>query len=306
MTATTPLIPAHVLSYAERGADWASWVDRLPGLVSGLLDEWELTVDGESMYGECAVVVPVRTRDDVPGALKVGWPHWEADHEHLALRLWAGQGSVLLLRADPHRSALLLERLEPVDLTAIDDIEACEVVAGLYSRLHRRATAEFRPLSPICADWAVRLTKIPTGAGLPPRYVEQATALAKDFAADSTTDGRLIHTDLHYFNVLRAGREHWLAIDPKPLSGDPSHEIAPLLWNRWDEMVATGNLRDCLRRRFFTVVDIAGFDEERAKAWVVLRMIVNAMWEIEDPSPDPVEGAEWITTCVTIAKAMTD
>ena len=42
-------------------------------------------------------------------------------------------GAVRLLRADPHRRALLLERLHHDDLTSVGDLEACEVVAGLYA-----------------------------------------------------------------------------------------------------------------------------------------------------------------------------
>jgi streptomycin 6-kinase len=306
MSAAAPLIPAELSAYADRGPAWADWLARLPVLTAGLLHEWRLQVDGPSMSGHCALVVPVRTDADAPAVLKVGWPHWEADHEHLALRFWNGNGAVQLIRADPHRSALLLERLEFADLSTVGVLDACEVVAGLYRRLHRPATAEFRTLSSLCEDWKHRLAALPTGSGLPPRYVDQATSLASSFAVDPATDGRIVHTDLHYFNVLRGRREPWLAIDPKPLSGDPAFEIAPLLWNRLDEAAAAGRVRDEIRARFFTVVDAAGFDEERAKAWVVLRMIVNAMWEIEDPSPDASETADWITTCVTIAKAMTD
>lgn len=298
-------IPARVLSYAARSPEWAGWVDRLPRLASSLLDEWELTVDGASMYGECALVLPVVTASGEASVLKIGWPHWEAEHEHLALRYWNGDGAVRLLRADPHRSALLLERLEPIDLTTIDDIEACEVVGALYAGLHRPATAEFRSLSPLCADWARRLRSLPTGA-LPPRYVEQAAAILDDFAADDATDGTIIHTDLHYFNVLRGRRRPWLVIDPKPLSGDPAYEVAPMLWNRWDEVVASGNVREAVRQRFFTVIDAAGFDEERAKRWVIARMIVNALWEIEVPDLADDRASDWITDCITIAKAMDD
>ncbi len=32
---------------------------------------------------------------------------------------------------------------------------------------------------------------------------------------------RLLHWDLHYENVLGSERAAWLAIDPKPLAGDP-------------------------------------------------------------------------------------
>jgi streptomycin 6-kinase len=299
-------IPARVLSYAERGPLWADWIAGLRGLTTGLLDEWGLSIDGASMHGECALVMPVLTAGEERAVLKVWWPHWEAEHEHLALRLWGGHGAVRLLRADPRRSAMLLERLDPSDLTTIDVLEACEVIGGLYSRLHRPATSEFRTLSGLCLDWARRLRALPLGCGLPPRYVDRTAALLDDFAADQSTDGRIIHTDLHYFNVLRGDREPWLAIDPKPLSGDPCYEIAPLLWNRWDEVTASNNVRWAIRQRFETTIDAAGLDEERAKAWVVARMIVNALWEIEDPDPVKGRDTDWITDCVTIAKAMDD
>ncbi len=117
---------------ARRGPDWADWVDRLPGLVSDLLDEWELTTDGWMMHGFVALVVPVRTVGGRAAVLKVSFPDEESEHEHLALQHWGGRGAVTLLRADPHRSAMLLERLHQERLLEIWDVEACEIVAGLY------------------------------------------------------------------------------------------------------------------------------------------------------------------------------
>ena len=61
----------------------------------------------------------------------------------------------------------------------------------------------------------------------------------------------MIHGDLHYENVMAADREPWLAIDPKPMSGDPHYELAPMLWNRFEEL-ATGDVRDGVRRRAST------------------------------------------------------
>ena len=66
--------------------------------------------------------------------------------------------------------------------------------------------------------------------------MEQAVSLGRDFVADPASVGTLIHGDLHYENVLAGDREPWLVIDPKPTSGDPHYEVAPLLWNRWDEL----------------------------------------------------------------------
>ena len=35
---------------------------------------------------------------------------------------------------------------------------------------------------------------------------------------------------------MAADRQPWLAIDPKPMSGDPHYELAPMLWNRFEEL----------------------------------------------------------------------
>lgn len=90
----------------------------------------------------------------------------------------------------------------------------------------------------------------------------------------------MIHTDLHDENVLAADREPWLAIDPKPLSGDPHYEPAPMLWNRWTEAVATGDVRSAVRRRFHTLVDVAA------------------------SGPADTATRDWLTTCVAVAKAV--
>jgi streptomycin 6-kinase len=299
-------IPPKMQAFAGRSDTWAEWIHRLPLLAADLVEEWGLRVDGPSRHGEAALVVPVRTAEDRAAMLKLGWPHEEAEQEHLALRFWGGRGAVALLRADPHRSALLLERLHIGDLTPLPINAACEVVAGLYADLHIPASPEFRTLSSLCRRWTPRLEAIRTHPGLPRRYVERAVALTRELGSDPATDGTLVHTDFHFENVLAAERQPWLAIDPKPLSGDPAFEIAPLLWNRWDEALDTGDLRRAIRDRFETVVDVAGLDEERAKAWVVVRMLVNAMWEVEDPSPDSDEKGTWLTDAITIAKSMDD
>lgn len=296
-------LPDDVLAFAARGPAWAAYVDRLPRLVRELAEEWSLEPDGAAMSGRCSLVLPV-TSDDGPAVLKLGFPDDESEHEGLALQRLGGRGAVRLLRAEPHRRALLLERLLPQDLTDLWDLEACEVVAGLYGAVHVPAPPQLRLLSTAAAGWAERLAALPRSAPLPRRLVEQAVALARDFAVDDATTGTMIHTDLHYENVLAAEREPWLVIDPKPLNGDPHYEVAPLLWNRWPEL--EGDVRDGVRRRFHATIDAAGLDEHRARDWVVVRMLVNALWELEDAPPDGQPDADWLTLCVTLAKAVQD
>ncbi|MER6937194.1 aminoglycoside phosphotransferase family protein [Nocardioides sp. NPDC127514] len=306
----TPL-PDSFVALAANGPDWAAWLDRLPGLMRDLLEEWSLTPDGEATHGNTAVVVPVRTADDEAAVLKIGWPHWEAEHEALALQTWGGRGAVRLLRADPKRFALLLERLHTEDLSELWDVQACEIVGGFYRRLHVPAPPQLRTLSAQAARWASELGEKERRLPVPPRMVEQARAIARDFAVDEATDGTLIHTDLHYANVLRhsvlqGDREEWLVIDPKPLSGDPHYELAPMLWNRFDEYA--GRIRDGIRDRFFALVDAAELDEDRARAWAVLRLVVNVKGELEDNrTPDKAgPDKEWITAMISVAKAVQD
>jgi streptomycin 6-kinase len=241
--------------------------------------------------------------------LKLTLPHDEARHEHLGLQAWHGNGTVRLLRADPHRWALLLERLHAdEDLRSVDELEACEIVAGFYARLHVPALPQLHRLSSYVETWTEGLTGLAADAPVPRRLVEQAVSLGRRFVGDPATDERMIHGDLHCENVLAADREPWLVIDPKPMAGDPHYEVAPMLWNRWEEVVASGNVREAVRRRFFTLVDTAMLDEDRARDWVVVRELHNVLWTIEDAvrQQRALDSAdrEWITIAVAIAKAV--
>jgi len=283
--------------------DWALWIQGLPRLMAAIAVEWTLEPCGPPMTGETAIVVPVVTAAGERAVVKFGIPHEESAHEHLALRAWAGTGAVRLLRADPRRGVLLLESADGSrDLSSVPVVEACEVIAGLYSRLHRPALPQLVRLSDEAARWARELAALRESHVVPRRFVDQAIGLAQGFATDEATDSVLIHSDLHYFNVLAASREPWLAIDPKPMAGDPAYEVAPVLWNRWDEAVATGNVRNAVLERMFTMVDATGLDEDRVRAWVVVRELVNVLWETTDSAGEP--DPEWITTATTIVKAV--
>ena len=69
------------------------------------------------------------------------------------------------------------------------------------------------------------------------------------------------------------------AIAPRPVNGDPHYEVAPMLWNRWDEL--SGHIRDGVQRRFYALIDAAEFDEDRARAWVLIQVVREA---IRDPA----------------------
>lgn len=252
-------------------------------LLDELLEEWQLVPDGDPVNGTSSVVRPVLTEEGRRAVLKLAGPRPEAEHEALALQRWGGRGAVRLLRADPHRRALLLERLTPQDLGHAWDMEACETVAGLYGTLHIAAPPQIERASAYAAR---RLETAPQH--LPRRLVEQARALARDLPDDD----RLLHTQLHYGNVLSDGTD-WVAISPAPLAGDPHYELAPMLWHRFEELA--GRIRDGVRDRFFALVDGAGLDEDRARGWAVVRAVVLAG-----------ERPDLTTVAIAVAKAVQD
>ena len=280
------------------------WVDRLPALARDLLEEWELTLDGALMHGFCSLVVPVLTADGQRAVLKL---HTDADadesdFEHLALQHWHGNGTVLLLRADPRRRAMLLERLHPRDLDPVGDLEACEVVAGLYGRIHVPALPQLRTLTSYVERWTDDLDALPRDAPIPRRHA-RAVRVAGARPGGRPGLGRRDHPR-RPAPPERAGRR------PRALAGDrpQADERRPALRAGADALEPLGRASSRatsarhLRRRFHTLVDAAGLDEDRARDWVVVRMVHNASWAVIDGDPDE----DYLTMCFTIAKAVQD
>ncbi len=250
-----------------------------------LVVEWDLRPDGPVIDTPRSSVLPVRA-DGTPAVLKIGG----SDHAHLVLRRWNGNGAVRLLRADPHRRALLLERAGPATLDTSDDPYG--VVTRLYSQLHIPAMPQLRSAPTLLDEQAGEFAGLSRSAPLPHRLVEQATALCRDLTSEPADT--VLHGDLHYGKVLAAERGPWLVIAPRPLNGDPHFELAPMLWTHWDDTPP----RDAVRHRFHALSDAGGFDEDRARAWTLGRTVREAVRSLTQPDA--------LTRLITVAKAVQD
>ena len=272
------------LQGALDGPSGQQWAARLPRLLADVLDDWELAPNGPATSGLTALVVPV-LRNGEAYALKLAWPHLEGRDEPLALRHWDGRGAVRLVAADPARGALLLERLDGTrDLTGVDVDTACELVGALLAELNVPAPQGLRRLSSFAREQAAKLT-VSEGL-LPRRMVERTGALVRELTSDPQCDAALLHSDLHYENVLASqpasGRPPWLAIDPHAMAGHPGFEIQPLLRNRADELGTGSAFRYLTRRRLEICAEAAGIPEDQARAWSYVHSAFQARWAAQE------------------------
>ncbi len=211
--------------------------------------------------------------------LKLSWPHERTVVEVRALRAWDGKGAVRLLDARPEVGALLLERLDATrSLESVDLLDAAEVAGGLLRRLAIQAPGGIPKLEDLAKDIADSLParQESLGSPVPAAWLDLAQGLARDLGAGAGK--QLVHADLHYGNVLTGEREPWLAIDPKPIAGDPEHSVPELLWRRLDEADDAGGLQ-----RLFDVLVASGeLDPETARGWAIVRSVDYWLWGLEN------------------------
>lgn len=279
-------VPADFVTAAVKraGRSGKEWIDSLPALVESLCARWGLAVDGTPLHGHLGLVVPVR-RGEEPCALKVSWQDSTTLHEASALVAWNGQGTVLLLDHEPTAGALLLERLDAGrTLCDVDADEAVTTAGLLLRRLSVPAPQGFASLRDLAASLPTRLHLKWEQLGRPfsRRLVDTAAGLAAEYGP--TAGGQLVNGDLHYENVLAGHREPWLAIDPKPLTGDPEYAVAPLVWRRFAELDGVAGLR----ARLASLTETAGLDADRVDAWTIVRTVDYWLWALgigltEDP-----------------------
>jgi streptomycin 6-kinase len=276
-------IPRRLADSCARTRARTAWLSDLPGLVESLRQRWSLTLgppfDRDDV--SCAWVAPVVTASGGPAVLKVKMPEMEGEHEIDGLRFWNGDPTVRLLEADDALGAMLCERCDPgTPLRALPEADQDVIVAGLLRRLWRSPapTGPFRPLSEMTALWSQET--LGQAHHWPDGALVMEGLLLFDQLPRPAADDVLLATDLHAGNVLRARREPWLVIDPKPFVGDRAYDATQHLFNSEARLRADPL---GLIRRF---ADLVGVDHERVRLWTFARAAAEPRDDWND------EGAE--------------
>ncbi len=266
----------------------AAWLERLPDVVRNLQRRWTLTV-GAPFESEvsCAWVAPSVCADGSVAVLKIGMPHMEGRHEIDGLRFWDGDPTVRLIQADADLNAMLLEPCRPgTPLRAVPEAEQDVIIARLLQRLWRRPPPRtpFRPLSDMTTHWSQR-TRPDAVRRFDAGLIRDGLRLFDELPRTAPTHV-VLATDLHAGNVLRAEREPWLVIDPKPFVGDPAYDATQHLLNCESRMRADP---DGTILRF---AELLGLDHERIRLWTFARLVVAS--RDDEFHGDPFEVARAI------------
>lgn len=254
-----------------------AWLDQLPSLVARLGQRWSLSIH-EPFEATCAWVAPAVRADGTQAVIKISLPHFEAEHEIEGLRFWSGDPTVRLLEADDDLAAMLLERCNPgTSLQCVSERQQDQVIANLLRRLWRipPPSSDFRPLSLMVDRWCEE-TRADSERWRDVALVEDGLRVFEELAASD--DHRvLLATDLHAGNVLRAKREPWLVIDPKPFTGDPAYDATQHLLNCTERVHA--DPRGTVTR-FAELLDV---DSERVRLWLFARVAAEPrdVWDAD-------------------------
>jgi streptomycin 6-kinase len=262
-------VPARLAANCRKRPEREEWLDRLPDALRNLERRWSLTLGApfDNEDTNCAWVAPVALSNGTSAVLKLGMPHMEGDHELQGLRFWNGDPTVRLLEADDELGAMLLESCEPgTSLRALPESEQDQVIAGLLRRLWRSPPKPhpFRPLSSMTESWSKEtLADIEqwSDTGL----VREGLRLFQELPRTAPIDDVLLATDLHAGNILRAEREPWLVIDPKPFIGDRAYDATQHLFN------CRSRLRADPEGMISRIADLLGVDRERVRLWMFAR-----------------------------------
>lgn len=243
---------------------------------------WDLRPDGDLVRTAGGVLLPVRTRDDVPAMVK--WSHSEEEAAGLALlEWWDGDGAVRILGR--RAGVVVMERatgsqslLEWAVRSPGSDDAATAVICRVLSRLHAPRVAPPPALAPLDA-WFADLRSVAVRDG---GVLAECARVADGLLGDPRDVGPL-HGDCHHSKVLEFGDSDWRAIDPKDRFGERAFDHAAILVNP-DLPAAAGPAR--MRRQLVLISERSGIARERLARWAVARAGLSAAWFLEDGDAD--------------------
>ncbi|AJE81952.1 MULTISPECIES: aminoglycoside phosphotransferase family protein [Streptomyces] len=268
---------------ASGAGEIADWLHRLPELAEQAVAARESTAERVQVPGgRSSLVVFVRRADGSPAVLKLAPPRARPEAERAALAHWGGLGAVRLLDDGPgdgENGALLLERLHPdVSVRTLPEAKSMLEAAGTLRRLwvpppegHRFETVAARTGRQAEAMAADARTD-PVLAPL----VDAALGAREELLTAPPLE-HLLHGTFRQSKVLGAERSPWLAVGPDPVVGECAFDLARLVRDRVEDLIASPSGPATTRRRVKRLAESLEVDQERLRGWTLFRAVESGV-----------------------------
>lgn len=272
-----------VRALGETAPEGDDWLERLPEAAREAVAERELTVERVQVPGgRSSLVVLVRTADGTPAVLKLAPGRARPESERAALAHWDGRGAVRLLEPSSVsgvEGVLLLERLHPdVSVRTLPEAKALLEAAGTLRRLwvdppegHGFETVAGR------TERQARAMRA-GGAGDPEvaPLVEAALGAREELLA-APPEHKLLHGTFRQSKVLAGERMPWLAVGPDPVVGECAFDLARLVRDRVEDLIAQPSGATTTRRRVKRLAESLEVDRERLRGWTLFRAVESGV-----------------------------
>ena len=265
-------------TYGDAAA--AEWLGRLPALTDDALSAHAVSLDRVcAPGGRSSLVLLVRREDGSPAVLKIAPPGAAPALERAALAHWNGWGAVELLAAPGGGAvpdeALLLERLHhEMSLRSLPEAKALLEAAGTVRRLWVEPPAG-HSFETVVERTARQVEPMRTATAQDPALeplVSAALAARGELVQDSP-ELLLLHGNFRQSKVLSGERAPWLAVGPEPLTGERAYDLARLVRDRVEDLIASPGGAVTARRRVKKLAESLEVDHARLRGWTLFRAV---------------------------------
>ena len=301
---TDPLARFEAAVRARVGTDADAWLEGLPELISSIRATWDLMITSPARDVDAFGMTIPATRADEGVLLRMAYPDgWFAD-ETTALTAWNGEGAVRLLETDPRGAHL---RAAPVPGTPLgaerNPMRALRLVAEALRTLWIPAPEGLQTLSGEVRTWIAEMPARFEAAHRPfeRQLLVDAQQLFRSFMPTQTAQV-LLHGDAR-LDVFVMNGDRAIAIDPKPLVGEPAFDVASLLRDTPEDLVedpAAG--LELLAVRLDQLTDHLDVPRSRVKGWAFAVAVDTGLLAYEQGDPN---GGDLMVEVARLCQSLT-
>ncbi|GGJ61713.1 aminoglycoside phosphotransferase family protein [Streptomyces brasiliensis] len=272
-----------VRALGETAPQGDDWLEKLPETAQQAVAVRELTVERVQVPGgRSSLVVLVRQADGTPAVLKLAPRRARPESERAALAHWGGLGAVQLLEPFTTEGVLLLERLHPdVSVRSLPESKALLEAAGTLRRLWVEPPADENAhrFETVAERTGRQAEAMRAGAEAEPELaplVDAALAAREELLA-SPPEHHLLHGTFRQSKVLAGERMPWLAVGPDPVVGECAFDLARLVRDRVEDLIASPSGSATTRRRVKRLAESLEVDQDRLRGWTLFRAVESGV-----------------------------